>query len=361
MKDIGGANAILPVAMEFAGQYGVLDPILYADGVSFDRFKNEYPLIWAACNPSRTLGFMRPRVVVTTTCSPGGVVPMELVIAANEMWIPVVVVQDYWGNHLKHEMWGDLGQSPEYLPDVICVQDDFARNLVLATWPHMPEHGVIVTGQPAYDRLKRIDCQNARYHLRQTLGLTEDWPVIHFSGQIWGMPEAVRATIDAFNLVGKPVYLVMRDHPRLFASNAPLEFREIFAAYRDIPGELRQGKVVHSSSVMPGTPVDTGADVVVSMYSGALVEACYLRKDSVCVWVPETQAALATETHDALSDFPPAALGACLRGTNADELAACFERIFSGDTVEMRAAQEQHFVSDGQSARRVADVIRRLA
>lgn len=358
MKDIGGANAVLPVAAVCSGPNDVL---FYADGVSFDRFKTEYPLIFTACSPSAMLIWIRPRVVVTTTCSPGGVVPVELVIAAKNAGIPVVAIQDSWGNHLKHELWGDAEKrNRKYLPDVMCVQDEFARQLVVESWPEFEPDRVIVTGSPAFDRLHGIDCAAAKANLRLALDLAEDWPIVHFYGQSWGMPEALRATMDALNRIQEPVYFILRDHPRVVAADASEEFREIYAAYRDIPRGLKYGKVVDSSSMMSSDPVNAGADIVMGMYTTTILEACYLRKNCLSVWVPSAQAALAMETNGILTEFPPAALGACFSGTTADEIAVRFEQIFSGGITEMRAAQEKHFSADGKSAFRVHDVIRSL-
>lgn len=355
MKDMGGANAILNVVKRHPSH----DQVLYADGTSFDRFKNDYPLISASFAPDKILDWFRPKVVITTTCSPGGLVPVALVRAAKERSIKTIVVQDFWGNHLKHKFWDpDNSQYVERsLPDLICVQDEFAKTLVLLNWPGYEEKNILVTGQPAFDRLRDADCDTARRELKETLGLTENWPIVYFSGQLWGMPEAVRATISALNLLGSPVYFILRDHPRIFSQQTPEEVRRIFFEYKDIPQELKHGKVVDSSQIKLGNLISFGADVIMGMYSTAIIEGCYLNKNCLTVWTPGVKDILLMETGNTLHDFPPALCGASLRGTSAEELAANFEKIFRYDTAEMCDAQRKYYFNDGKAALRVYDEI----
>ena len=352
MKDIGGANAILPVAKCLNGS-------IYADGVSFYRFKSDYPLISSSFAPDKVLDWFSPAAVVATTCSPGGVVPITLVRAAKERGIKTIVVQDFWGNHLKHSPWNPA--KPEWdsnsLPDVMCVQDAFAKKLVLANWPCYNEKNIVITGQPAFDRLNNINCAKTQKELRETLGLTENWPVVYFSGQLWGMPEAVKATIDAFNIFGKPIYFILSDHPRLFSRDDSGDVKQIYCQYKDKPKELKFGTVVDCFSLKSVELIKYGADIIMGMYPTAVVEGCYLKKDCITVWTPKVKDILLAETGNILDDFPPAALGASLRGVNSEALAANLERIFRGDTGEMREAQRKHYVSDGKASSRVHHVI----
>ncbi len=358
-KDVGGTNAIFPV-VEKVQSRGDVAPILYADGVSFERFKAAYPLISTGFNPEELLKWFKPQVVVTTTCSPGGVVPVELVIHAKSMGIKTVVVQDYWGNHLKDPFWKDSKlRKPKYLPDLMCVQDEFAKRLVLENWPEYSPEQVIITGQPAFDRLRKVRCDLARPNLRRFFNLSEEsWPVVHFSGQIWGQAQAIGATIEALNMVGKPVYFFLRDHPRLLASDAPPEYKQYYEAYKDLPYALKKGRIINSSHFNSSDSVNAGADIVMGISSTAIVEACYLGKWCISTWVPEGAQAVYEESAGALNVFPPVALGACLSGSNAKELARCFERIFRHEkTREIYDAQKIHFLTDGKSAERVYEVI----
>lgn len=350
MKNIGGANAILPVASFLKKKYA--EPVvLYADGVSYERFKAEYPLISVVCDYKMLLEWYQPRVIIMTTDSPGGVVPLPLLMAAKAREIPVVAVQDFWGNHARHE-W-------PVRPERICVQDDYAKRLVLESWPSYPPEYVWVTGQPAFDRLYEVDGKKARIELRQKFWLTEPWPFVYFSGQAWGMPEALAATINALNLLGQPVYFFLQEHSRVVDPSCETpetadQFRSIRRAYLQEMRNLEYGALV---DIQSNDLLIRGADVTVGMYSTSIVKCCYLKKDCISVWVPAARKALEGETKGALSEFPPAALGACFSGINADEIAACFNSVFRGATAGIRNAQCRHYNSDGKAAERIARMV----
>jgi len=288
---------------------------------------------------------MSPDVVMATQNSHHDLMPAEFIDSAHREKIPSVLVQDFWGNH-AHGSWG-------ILPDLVCVQDCLGKELVLKTWPDMQHYQVVITGQPAFDNLISVDTAEANKKLREQFQLSEDWPIIHFSGGSYGMPEAIRITIDALNILKRPVYLFIRHHPTLTLPGASDDFKRIYREYHTMPEDLLVGQSITSDASISSDLINAGSDIVISMYSTQSVKACYLRKACISVLVSESRQNLEKATGGLLNEFPPVALGACWFGMTDWKVAECLGRIFEGDTGDMRKAQEEHFVTDGKSAERV--------
>ena len=348
MKDIGGANAVIPVALkaiEGGNNYG----ILYCDGVSYDRFKDSYPSISTVCDPEKVFNWLKPEAVITSTCTPNEnlIIPIKFVEMAHLLGIPVVAVQDFWMSGMSVK-WN-------IRPDKICVQDDLAKRLLLSYWEGYGEDDIVVTGQPAFDHLSGVDCHKARTRLASKLGLTEQWPIIHLSGGFKGTAEAVEWTVKSLNRSRTSVYLLVRYHPIMVRPDAPSEWRDVYEKCKHLPSTLKHGKVI-DSSFLTSSEVNAGADIVIGVYSTLLVEACYLRKNCISIITPEARSYFGMETGNMLSEFPPAMLEACFSVSSEDALTPDFwHSLFSQNT--LCSEQERNFVTDGNSAKRVLDVV----
>lgn len=357
IKDIGSANAVFPVLHEL--QKNSHDILVYADGVSAEKFKDEYPLISASCPPEKVLDWFSYKYGISAAIlgisSPGGVIPTTFTNACRNRKIPIVAVDDYWASHCMMINW-------EELPDMICVQDELAKNLLLESWGSRGycSNQVIVTGQPAFDRFKDTDCRSANKQLRTLLKLDKGWPIIFFPGQIYGMAEALLIVVEALNSISRPVYFIMRDHPRVASPNATEEFKQIRRAYKDVLSQLNVGQLVDSSSLKSGDLCTAGADIVIGIYSTMLTEACYMRKPTIVVWTPDGQVGLEMESGNNLHRNPVAVSGAALEVFSSFDLIKAINLVYSGDISDMRNAQELHCKADGQSAIRVARVINNI-
>lgn len=356
IKDVGSANAVFPVLREL--QKNSRNILVYADGVSAEKFKDEYPLISASCSFEKVLDWFSYEHGVSAAIlgisSAGGVIPVAFTNVCKKRGIPIIAVEDYWASHCMVN-W-------EELPDLVCVQDDFAKRLLLESWGFRgySSNQVIVTGQPAFDRFKDTDCRSANKQLRQSLKLNQDWPIIFFPGQIYGMAEALPIVVDALNSISRPVYFIMRDHPRVSSPNATQEFKQIYKVYKDIPDKLNIGQLVDSSSLKSSDLCNAGADIVIGMYSTMLVEACYMRKPTIVVWTPDGQAGLEMESDNKLHKNPIAVLGAALEVSSLSDLIKAFNLIYNGDISDMCNAQKLHCKADGQSATRVVRVVNHI-
>ncbi len=357
VKYVGGANAVLPVITE-----AIRDKqghVVFADpsGPVASSFALRYPqyldIVELKEDPIHLLQRVKPDVVlISTICFHEANKNLELIREAAHQGSKIVVVQDFWGNHvlIKEDM----------LPDIICVQDQFGKKLVLDTWKNYPAEKVLPTGQPAFDYLAKVNCQEAKAELRQKFELRENWPIIHFSGGVDGMPEAVAMTIEALNNTDRPVYFFMRHHPVLLSPNSNKHQKKIYEAYKDLSKQLKNGLAVESQSQVTSNLVNTASDIVVSQYGTMLIEACYLGKPSIAIWTNTTADDFRKSTN--LNDFPPYSLGAASQVTNPEQLTSVLDSAFRQDNRFDAIKQNQfyNFKSDGQSAKRIYGVIKEL-
>lgn len=356
VKDIGSANAVFPILREL--QKNSHNILVYADGVSAEKFKDEYPIISALCPLEKVLDWFSYeydiRAAILGISSAGGVVPVAFTNTCKKRRIPVIAVEDYWASHCMVDF--------EELPDIVCVQDELAKSLLLESWGSRGYYSnqVIVTGQPAFDHFKDTNCRSANKQLRESLKLDKSWPIIFFPGQIYGMAEALMIVIEALNSIGRPVYFIIRDHPRVSSLNAAEELRQIYKAYKDVPSKLNIGQLIDSSGLKSSDLCTAGADIVVGIYSTILVEACYMRKPTIVIWTPDGQAGLEMESGNNLHRNPVAVSGAALEVSSSFDLIKAINLVYSGDISDMCNAQALHCKADGQSAIRVAQVINNI-
>lgn len=173
LRDVGAGNACLPTVAILKNKE--IQVSIYAEGSSYERFKNEFSLI-AECEMDYLLDFVKPSLVVVTFAQVGGAVPIELTNKAKQRSLPVVLVEDMWASHSAFK-WN-------IVPDGVCVMDEFAKNLILRSWPDYLESHIHVTGAPVFDKFVNIQTESAKHKLREMLGLCENWPVVFFPGQV---------------------------------------------------------------------------------------------------------------------------------------------------------------------------------
>jgi len=339
LRDIGSINACLPVINILKDKE--IPVSVYAEGVASKYLKDKL-VFFSECQTDDLLDFTRPSLVVATAANKGGTVPIGLTVEAKQRNLPVVFVEEMWSGHSAFQ-W-------KVLPDGVCVMDEFAKSLILRSWPNYPESHIHITGSPVFDKLVSVQTNIDRYYLRKNLGLSEDWPIVFFPGlnPVSGMIQAVPMLVESLNDLGIPVYLVLRDHPTVSFTEA--------AIYHGFLKNLRIGKVIDSSKLATNE-VNAGSDIVVGVFSTMTVEACYLRKPVLTIWTPEIGRLLLEITNNNLTEWPIVNLGASLKAESVGEIKNCLRKIFSGDTATMLDAQQKHFKTDGLSGVRVAKAI----
>ena len=345
LRGIGSGNACLP-AITMLKDSGI--PVsIYAEAPAYDRFKDKHKLI-NECDMDSLFKSVKPSLVTVTCSATGGAVPTDMSNKAKQINLPVVLVEDAWSSHSSFK-WN-------HLPDGVCVVDEFAKNLILQSWPGYPESHIHITGAPVFDKFVNIQTESAKHKLRESLCLNENWPIIFFTGEVHGMTQAVSILVSALNNFDAPVYMILRDHPTIILPKAPDEHKKIYLEYHGILKTLKVGIVVDSSK-FTSDEVVAGSDIVVGICSTMLAEACYLRKSVLNIWTPEIGQILFGVAGNTFSELPTTNLGASFKVQSAEEIINYLHKIITGDTKAMLQAQQKHFRADGLSGSRVANAI----
>ena len=262
--------------------------------------------------------------------------------------IPVISLQDIWGNH-RWPQNKDIGSRI----NAVCVPDEFAASL----WKDDGfTKDIFVTGNPAFDRFAVMDTLKERTRIRIQLGLNKNERVLLYAGQ--GTPYHIEQDKKTFAYVADairalnetmPVTLIARPHPRAIETDYYKKYS------RDI-NTLDTSSFAFADNLLPI------ADAVIAMTSTSLVHACYLRIPGVSVLLTGQGRALLAQI--GLDDFPSNIMGATA-GVYDDDPAALqkiLEKIFTDASfcVRMHACQEKNFPLDGGAARRIMAMIKKF-
>lgn len=267
---------------------------------------------------------------------------------AHENNMPVICLQDIWGNHR-------MPQNKDVMSYVnaVCVLDEFAASL----WKQDGFKGeIFVTGSPAFDLFAERDVAKERNRLRMRMSFDAKDRVILFAGQ--GTPHHIEKDKKTFSFVCEairmltqimPIKLIARHHPRAVETTYYDEYSH------DID-------TVDTSVFEFADEIIPVADVVISMSSTSLLHACYMRIPAVSVLLPEQGRALLNQI--GLDDFPPNVMGASVAVYEDDPkvLKDMLEKVFTDESFcsRMRAAQEKFFPFDGGAGQRIAEVIKKF-
>ncbi len=293
---------------------------------------------------------IKPDMVVfaISSLTNGPYVNNKIVQLAHENNIPVICLQDMWGNQRWPQNKDVMSRS-----DGVCVLDEYAASL----WR---EDGfnkdIFVTGSPAFDRFATIDVSKERARVRAELGIGENERIVLYAGQ--GTPHHIEQdkktfayVTDAIRALNEkmPVTLIARHHPRAVETEYYKEYSHGI-------------KTIDTSGFEFADEILPAADIVIAMSSTSLLHACYLRISGVSVLLPDQGKVLLKQI--GFDDFPPNVMGATvgIYNEDTDVLIQTLEGIFTDELLRsrIRGAQEKSFPLDGGSAERVAAVVRRF-
>lgn len=357
MKDPGGTNAVWPVAEELKQRGHRILHIPNGKAVELlaEKMRDDTTLVcFAARNAELLLHWidpeMTPHVYITSMCSEGGI-GRNFIPIMRDMGIPTVAVQDYWGGALKVEF-----KDPIYWPDAICVPDELGREMVLDAWQGYDPNRVHITGQPAFDKLTRLDATSAEKKIWEFVIRAPkyyDVKFIVFAGQLKHTSSALRALVQSLNdLPYRHIVLVALQHPR-FKNNAPEEIEPFEKAC----GEFKNGMLLRNHPDISTDEWVAASNLVVSLTSTVLATGAYFRKPCIAYLPPEIfQSELAA---NGFTFLPMAKVGACAVAESEeqlDDLAIQALHGEEGDPLQLLENQEKYFVLDGKNASRVADV-----
>lgn len=249
----------------------------------------------------------------------------------------VVAFQDYWANHRQPQNFAVKG-----LWDAVLVPDELAKKLMLEDMGADKNFKceVIVTGNPAFEKFRKVDVEVERWRLREKYKIEDDKLVILYSGQ--GTPQSFRADDTTFVLLkntihemrsgGEQIVLIAHPHPR---DMHPWRYKEIAGgeAFLYIESGLTE-------EILPL------ADIVASMYSTSLIHACFLRIPSISILLPDAGRRRLKAV--SLDDFPPNLVGASIGiySDSAEELAATIKRMADDESyrASIKEMQEKYFM-----------------
>ncbi len=291
---------------------------------------------------------LKPDLLVSAISSlaQGPYINNQFIEMAHENGIPIISLQDMWGNH----RWPQNRNTMPYI-NAVCVMDEFAGSL----WKDDGFKGeIFITGNPAFDRFASVDTRKERSRLRRELHLDEKDKVIVFAGQ--GTPHHLEEdkktfshVCEALRLLGEraSIKLIARHHPRAAETAYYKEYSHGIAT-------------IDTPFYQFGDQVIPAADVVISMFSTLSLHACFLRIPAVSILLPEQGRRMLQEI--GFDDFPPNVMEASAGVYDEDLLVLkeTLEKIFTDGSFRdhMRAAQEKNFLLDGDAARRVTRAIK---
>ncbi len=293
--DPGGAEAIAPVisALKHDSQYCV-DVYSYRQATTIFARQSLEPksIIETATSTDFKclLESQQTDVAVCATSVNGIDLEKHLILAAKQCKTPVLSVIDFWSNYRLRYL--DSLSTKVILPDRIAVPDDRAKEQIISAG--FPPDGVVVTGQPALDRLLGIDnatISAAEIQLRRDLGVEPKTTAIVFVSQplaeFYGGEQACYRTLgftehSVFQLVQEAVELVRQSFGqhqlRLIVQTHPRESTDVWKKLQD-----EQHSFVVNPLAASSFGVCMGASIVIGMNSMLLLEMRFLGKRVISI------------------------------------------------------------------------------
>lgn len=343
LRGPGGINCLWPVIEVLKGEQYPIDllidsaakRILKSQDSGFSEQQPESPL--------KRIMEIKPAVAVTEF-SAGGGVALALEWSEQSHQVPTVCVEDFPGT---------TSRNPEYLrinPTFLCVQNETARRIAIKRRPSMNPDRIIVTGHPDFDKYAQIDPEEVKERTRKLLGVGNDEFLVVYSGQLPPeTPDILKHLVNSLNAVttDKKIVLLFSRHPRDTSDGK---------TYQDILKEF-EGRVISNGTTFSD---DAGfaADLLVTMTSTEGLKSAYRRVPSIHV-MPEELIGKVDP------DFIPVPVQAesSLGVFSYSGLTEAVERSINDQNFRSRQIENmnQHFISDGNAAQRVAEVIKRAA
>ena len=362
-REAGGAAAIAPVLLELKETAELLvlakdyaKSIFRDTGLSpipFPEFSDEAVDRMIADH----LGAGIPDAVFTSATS----LP-QLDMTERYLWqwarsreVPSVAVVDQWQNYAVRFSGPGPEEHLNYLPDRIAAMDRHALRAMIDAG--LPEGRVVITGQPAFDKLSRIrddyTCDERKAFRRQ-ISVTPDSRLVCFVSEAFGRDFGARlgyteqsVSRDLLSICtrlaaesGLPLHLAVKLHPQ----NCLEEFD--WLRRLALPSDLRV--TLHWTEQAP-IPLVMASDLVVGMSSVLLLESILLGRPTVS-YQP------ATKEKDALI---ATVLGAIPLIDNPEDCQDIFMNLLKDPSFRTEyLGQQMRLTTDGGAALRVADLVR---
>lgn len=210
--------------------------------------------------------------------------------------VPSIAVLDQWQNY-KERFSGPNGTDVcQYLPDIICVMDESARQSMVSDG--LPAERIEVVGHPSLARLRRIMTDRRvteKEAVRKSLGLTGDQQLVLFVSEPFSQVYGDRAGYTELTILEELIsYLQERslllkrncNDIKLVVKLHPKNSAEVFEKFKnDHAGIWETLRPVVITGEIEKISVLAASDLVVGMASIMLMEAIALGKPTVSIQV----------------------------------------------------------------------------
>lgn len=339
--DPGDADVILPIVARLNKEKEI---ILIAKNVAAKMAREKGLALETHCEADSVIEKHKlPELFITGMCSQDKV-SRHLIQKLRKAKVPTVALQDFWGSRLKKK-WN----PKKYRPTFICVNDEVGKKIVKKAWPDYYDRKIKIFGYPSLDKFYgyKVDTEK----LKQQLGLTEDWPIVLFAGQIDQTGKVFYDLVSALNILGQPVYLLPRQHPRW--DTDALDIDKIFWG-RSIKS-FKAGKIINTKKIKNIDPLIMLSTVTLSIFSTVLVNAAVLHKPNISILFPKTgMKKFLSMTDGIIDEFPLVDLNCSAKATNRGELKEMLSLSFE-NKLGLEKNQESVFKIDGKNTQRISD------
>lgn len=349
MKDPGGTNNVLPVALFMRKKWGELCDIrVIADQsgkaeeiirkAEVGDYLNAYSMVDLQHLP-------RPEIVVTSMCS-GESLGRSLVadFGLERKTFTIAMPDSPWGRYEKE--WND----PQYYPTWLLVNDPSCSMNLQNIWRLYDAEKIKIFPWPFLDKYWKFDSSDAFGTVDEFCGYDRK-SVISFLGQLDGTSEVLRETVMALNAINMPVNFVVRLHLR--CSDREKE------VCKKILKEFSSGRSIYTESPLDiaTSTLIAGSDTVVSVYSLSLIEAAALRKQTISVITEAGYKMFRDDIGEKMiPDFGNA--GYAYEVHNLAEFTIALQKAINGKLRrELLPKQKAALTVDGKNAERVANFI----
>lgn len=345
MRDPGSAAALAPV-LESLQSDTSLEMIAATDGRAEEIVKKRFTTedITPTTSAFEIAGQEKtPDVILVCASSENGI---ETFASTTFSEKPVVVVEDYYtsaGNYLQRLKEIQEGSAERELPQAICVMDEEAKRIVVDAYPDV-EPLVVVTGQPAFDRIARENTETISKTVRERLELDTEQKLVTFMSQMQPK-EMAEDLAQALRHATSKFVLAFRRHPRDPVPAA--EYREVLE---------KAGIALIDTDDFSTDEISAASDLILTAFSTAGLEGIYRRKPTIHI-TDTTHQEIPAELPLPL---PPVKLGASVGVDHMADLSAAVDALLDNKSAlheQIAMGMETFYPRDGKNAERVAAVV----
>ncbi len=280
----------------------------------------------------------------------------NLLIAAKERKIPVMAIQH--GNitpshqgYIYHKDDIDADGSAKFpycpMPDVTAVWGDYFKRLLSETSAYRPET-LIVTGNPGYDSLEHIRTHCTRQEVLQRYGIDTSQKVILWTTQSHGLTDDENekniAAVSRSASKLPDCTFIIKQHP-----NEPAQYTRLYETH----GHSKHNNIVIVPAGANILELILACDIMMAKWSTTIIEAMVLDKDIVI---------LNLGADKDRADYVRQSVAAGVY--QAEYLTETIQKILdkSLNLADKRREYIQDYLYkvDGQSTKRISDVINKL-